>query len=145
MLVSSSSTLTTCCQSIVRAIQEIQKRVTYAEQYFSFMECPATMEKGTSEVQKKDEHIIEFKNVSFKYPRTDNFILENVNITIPSGQHLAVVGLNGAGKTTFAATHEEILEKCEDKNDIQEKLDSNLKLKYMKWKKRTFVKYYNIK
>ena len=101
MLVSSSSTLTTCCQSIVRAIQEIQKRVTYAEQYFTFMECPATMEKGTSEVQKKDEHIIEFKNVSFKYPRTDNFILENVNITIPSGQHLAVVGLNGAGKTTF--------------------------------------------
>jgi ATP-binding cassette subfamily C protein len=44
---------------------------------------------------------IEFKNVSFKYPRADDYSLKNVNITIPPGQRLAVVGQNGAGKTTF--------------------------------------------
>lgn len=44
---------------------------------------------------------IEFRNVSFKYPKTDRMILENINITIKRGETLSIVGLNGAGKTTF--------------------------------------------
>lgn len=44
---------------------------------------------------------IEFKNVSFKYPNTDVYILKNINTTIHSGEHLSIVGKNGAGKTTF--------------------------------------------
>lgn len=44
---------------------------------------------------------IEFRNVSFKYPKTDRMILEHVNITIKRGETLSIVGVNGAGKTTF--------------------------------------------
>lgn len=44
---------------------------------------------------------IEFKNVSFKYPNTDVYILKNINTIIHSGEHLSIVGKNGAGKTTF--------------------------------------------
>lgn len=44
---------------------------------------------------------IEFKNVSFKYPNTDVYILKNVNTVIHAGEHLSIVGQNGAGKTTF--------------------------------------------
>ena len=44
---------------------------------------------------------IEFKDVSFKYPNTDKYILENISVKIKSGEHLAIVGQNGAGKTTF--------------------------------------------
>ena len=44
---------------------------------------------------------IEFKNVSFKYPKTERMILKNINITIDSGESLSVIGPNGAGKTTF--------------------------------------------
>lgn len=44
---------------------------------------------------------IEFKNVSFKYPRSKEFTLKNVSIKINEGEKLSVVGLNGAGKTTF--------------------------------------------
>lgn len=44
---------------------------------------------------------IEFRNVSFKYPKTDRMVLENVNITIARGETLSIVGVNGAGKTTF--------------------------------------------
>ncbi len=65
------------------------------------MEYQDAMKKGSLEIKKDGDHQIEFKNVSFKYPRSDEYVLENINITIPSGQHLAVVGLNGAGKTTF--------------------------------------------
>jgi len=44
---------------------------------------------------------IEFRNVSFKYPRTENYVFRNLNLTIEPGQKLAIVGHNGAGKTTF--------------------------------------------
>ncbi|WP_370806213.1 ABC transporter ATP-binding protein [Eubacterium ventriosum] len=44
---------------------------------------------------------IEFKNVSFKYPNTDKYILKNTSVKIKAGERLAIVGQNGAGKTTF--------------------------------------------
>ncbi len=44
---------------------------------------------------------IEFRNVSFKYPNTDVWILKNVSTNIHAGEHLSIVGKNGAGKTTF--------------------------------------------
>ena len=44
---------------------------------------------------------IEFKNVSFKYPNQSKFALKNIHIKIPYGQKIAIVGENGAGKTTF--------------------------------------------
>lgn len=44
---------------------------------------------------------IEFRNVSFCYPQTDNYILNHLNMTIESGKHYAFVGVNGAGKTTI--------------------------------------------
>lgn len=44
---------------------------------------------------------IEFKNVSFRYPNSTSYVLKNINIKISSKEKLAVVGYNGAGKTTF--------------------------------------------
>lgn len=52
-------------------------------------------------VEKCDSYLIEFENVSFKYPSTEKYALKNLNIRIDPFQKLAVVGLNGAGKTTF--------------------------------------------
>ena len=42
-----------------------------------------------------------FENVSFKYPRAEKYALQGVNVTLKAGERLAVVGLNGAGKSTF--------------------------------------------
>ena len=44
---------------------------------------------------------IEFRNVFFKYPGTDKYVLENVSFTINKGQHMAIVGKNGSGKSTI--------------------------------------------
>lgn len=45
---------------------------------------------------------IEFKNISFTYPSQPNqLVINNFSLKITKGQNLAVVGLNGAGKTTF--------------------------------------------
>jgi ATP-binding cassette subfamily B protein len=45
--------------------------------------------------------VIEFKFVSFKYPRSERYILKDFNLTIKSGERIALVGENGAGKTTI--------------------------------------------
>lgn len=47
------------------------------------------------------KHEIEFCNVSFKYPGSDNYALQNISLKIESGKRLAVVGYNGVGKSTL--------------------------------------------
>ncbi|WP_083678074.1 ABC transporter ATP-binding protein [Paenibacillus sp. FSL R7-0337] len=53
-----------------------------------------------------DQHLsppysIEFRNVSFKYEGADNFVMKDFCLTIEQEQRLAIVGVNGAGKTTI--------------------------------------------
>lgn len=48
-----------------------------------------------------DKFEFRFENVSFKYPGHDNYVLKDINLNIKNGMKLAVVGVNGAGKTTF--------------------------------------------
>lgn len=87
-------------QTLIFSVQEIIKRCNYAYEYVKFMDYPAAIEKGSRPV-KTGAHTIEFKNVSFAYPNTDIKVLNGVNVTLHPGEHLSVVGLNGAGKTTF--------------------------------------------
>lgn len=44
---------------------------------------------------------IEFKHVSFKYPNTNTYALKDINIKIPQGKTLAIIGRTGSGKTTL--------------------------------------------
>lgn len=44
---------------------------------------------------------VEFKNVSFKYPNTERLVIEDLNLLINKGEKIAIVGQNGAGKTTM--------------------------------------------
>lgn len=60
------------------------------------------MEKGTRKIADLNgSHEIEFRNVSFKYPGADKEVLHDISIKLRSGEKLSIVGLNGAGKTTF--------------------------------------------
>jgi ATP-binding cassette subfamily B protein len=61
------------------------------------------MHKGTIPVEKRsdNEYEIEFRNVSFKYPGSENYALKNLSMKFHIGQTLAVVGMNGSGKTTM--------------------------------------------
>lgn len=44
---------------------------------------------------------IEFRDVSFRYPDSKDFVLKHLNVTINPQEKIAVVGKNGSGKTTF--------------------------------------------
>ncbi len=61
------------------------------------------LHKGSLPVEKRAdyEYQIEFHNVSFKYPRTENYVLKNLNIKFTIGEKLAIVGMNGSGKSTM--------------------------------------------
>lgn len=99
-MLSAGNTFTMSMHTLVGTIQEVVKRCNYAYEYVKFMAYPAAIEKGDRPV-KEGAHTIEFKNVSFTYPGADVKVLEGVSVTLHPGEHLSVVGLNGAGKTTF--------------------------------------------
>lgn len=100
MCVSAAGTLYWSLYGIVSGMQDITQKCAYAHRYIEFMRFPEAMEKGTKPIQP-GEHTIEFRHVSFKYPRSEKLVLRDINLTIKSGEHLSIVGLNGAGKTTF--------------------------------------------
>lgn len=100
LCLNSVSTAYDSIRGMIMGVQEVNKRCKYFSQFLTFMDLPNAHLYGNTPVQEGD-HEIEFRDVSFKYPRSEEFVLEHVNITIKSGEHLSVVGLNGAGKTTF--------------------------------------------
>ncbi len=101
-LVTAGGTLNASVQGAIFGFQDIVKRCNYAYEVVKLMEYPPMLQKGDRRVENlKTPHTIEFRNVSFSYPNTGVQVLKNVSITIKAGERLSVVGLNGAGKTTF--------------------------------------------
>ncbi len=58
---------------------------------------------------------IAFDNVGFRYPDSDQWALRNVSLRVPSGEKIALVGHNGAGKTTFIKLLTRLYEPTEGK------------------------------
>ncbi len=56
---------------------------------------------GKKKTGSDRDDLIEFKDVCYSYPGSQTEILHNINLTIKKGERLAVVGENGAGKSTF--------------------------------------------
>ena len=48
-----------------------------------------------------EEGTIEFKNVSFKYPNGEDYVIENINFKINKGETLAIIGATSSGKTSL--------------------------------------------
>ena len=80
---------------------QTEKIIPLVNYYFEILNTPDEMTYGTRELDLNDHFDIEFKNVSFKYPESNTYSLKNINIKINSGEHYAIVGKNGSGKTTF--------------------------------------------
>ena len=94
-----SETLT----QFARTVQMALDNNHYLKRYFSYLDIPNNMYQGSLTVEKRDdnEYFVEFRNVSFKYPNTDVYALKNINLKFKVGEKLAIVGMNGSGKTTF--------------------------------------------
>lgn len=68
---------------------------------YEFMEIDEDWNKAGKEEMNLDSVKIEFKDVSFKYPTSKDYILKNCSFVINPGETVALVGRNGAGKSTI--------------------------------------------
>ena len=106
--------LKSALSQIMTIIVEASANDLFIKDYLSFMETPFEMECGSRELL--DIESLEFQDVSFKYPNASEYALKNVSFSIKKGEHIAIVGKNGAGKTTmiklllrlYAPTHGKI-------------------------------------
>jgi len=90
-LISDTSTLFSSAATFVAKKNE-------AASFFDLMDLP---EQRTDGAAVSDIGTIEAKNLRYRYPLTDKYVLDGVNLTIRKGEKVALVGENGAGKTTF--------------------------------------------
>lgn len=81
----------------------IQGNERFLETYLEYFEIRNDMYQGSLAVEKRSDKKfdIAFKNVSFKYAGSDTYAVKNINLNLKVGERLAVVGMNGSGKTTF--------------------------------------------
>ena len=101
MYMNAGNTFHQSLRSIVWDVQDLYRKLSYANEFVIFMEYPNAIRHGDLLPQADREHTVEFRNVSFTYPGSDICVLKNINITLHAGEHISIVGLNGAGKTTF--------------------------------------------
>ncbi len=84
---------------LLNGITGIYESLLYMRNLFEFLELPSRdLEQG--EQWRGPINSIEFEHVSFRYPLTDRDVLSDVSFSVNKGQALALVGENGAGKTT---------------------------------------------
>nr|WP_302596524.1 ABC transporter ATP-binding protein [uncultured Cellulosilyticum sp.] len=88
--------------SIFNGVTDMREQSREINDFRSFLEFQDGQEIGDIQpLVKAEQYEFVFENVSFKYPNTASYALKNLNLTLKPGERLAVVGLNGAGKTTF--------------------------------------------
>lgn len=97
------SQFTSGFSELIKSSTDSWQNLDYVKLYFDFLDTPNPKYKGTLPVEKRNDndYEIEFKNVSFRYPGSETYALKNLSLKMKIGQHLAVVGRNGSGKTTF--------------------------------------------
>ncbi len=92
--------------SIGNSLANISKNMYYLNRFFVFWEVTLpqkeqSMKSGTIVVNSLLNKDIKVKDLYFKYPNSKHYALKNLNLFLPAKGNIAIVGHNGAGKTTF--------------------------------------------
>lgn len=100
MFINAVNKLIASIDDILKTTIDMKQMAQYLKYYIEFDQILPACDKGTLNCQNESFEII-FDNVSFKYPNSDVYVLKNVSVDIKAGEKVSIVGMNGAGKTTF--------------------------------------------
>ena len=94
-----SSTLALISSTFV----SVDQHTTFLDDYFSFLSIDELVKKAENPepLPARFDKGIVFNNIRFKYPGSSEYAVENFNLTINNGELIALVGENGAGKSTI--------------------------------------------
>lgn len=101
MYTSAATQFGQCLSQVGSIYMEMSQMCRYLESYLEFDALKPNRTNGGMKLDLSVTPIIEFREVSFKYPKSETYALKDVSITLQAGEKLSIVGLNGAGKTTF--------------------------------------------
>ncbi len=89
--------------ALMQVYGSMSANTDYLDQTFAYLDVPNAMYQGslTTEKRADRQYEVEFRNVSFRYPGSSAWALQNVSMKFQVGRRLAIVGENGSGKTTF--------------------------------------------
>ena len=93
----------TAIGTLIGMLGQLFNNARYLKPMKSYLSLPDLLVKGRKPVPPTEGHCykFEFQSVSFCYPNTEEYVLKDLSLTFNAGQRLAVVGLNGSGKTTM--------------------------------------------
>lgn len=84
------------------SLSEIRSNNNYLELLYEFLDLPSELHEGKEiPVQSEAGWEIEFHNVSFRYPSSEEYVLNNLTLKLASNNRTAIVGMNGSGKSTM--------------------------------------------
>ena len=95
--------LISACTDIAGNAGYLRANNAQLKQEIEYLNLVSDMKNGTRTVDDIDpaSSVFEFHNVSFAYPETEHLVLKNFSMKIEAGERLAVVGMNGSGKSTM--------------------------------------------
>ena len=102
-------------QSLMQTLTNLSEYKNYYKFYKDYMSIPIQTNLGKDKPAIPASFDIEFQNVSFKYGTSEKFALQNVNVKFNSKERIAIIGENGAGKSTFVKLLMRLYEPTEGK------------------------------
>lgn len=102
LYLSSSGTFFSYISMLLGDVSDLLAKSREVDDFRSFLDFDGGETKAEGKIlTKQPSYEFVFENVSFKYPKAEKFALRELNLTLQAGERLAVVGLNGAGKSTM--------------------------------------------
>ncbi len=87
--------------TIAAALAEYKENAVALESYYSYKDIPTRYTPKNADIERPTRQSIEFDGVTFRYPGSDIDALKEIDFKLVPGRKYAVVGENGAGKSTF--------------------------------------------
>ena len=101
LYVTSINTFISSSYSIFNSFLNIRQNTKMMSEFKKFMEIDATYQEGNVKINPNNPIVLEFKDVSFAYPNTTEYVLRHINYRMEGQKKISIVGENGAGKSTF--------------------------------------------